>query len=63
MRRDSQVLKEPACRVLAFDEQRSSDYCSEHPEATPIKCAGRESAGLPALSHTEASPIKCDVRE
>ena len=23
------------------------------PEAAPIKCAGRESAGLPALSHTK----------
>ena len=27
------------------------------PEAAPIKCAGRESAGLPALSHTGHTEI------
>ena len=28
-------------------------------EASPIKCAGRESAGLPALSHTRHTKRKC----
>ena len=38
-------------------------------EAAPIKCDGRESAGLPTLSICEsvclpeAAPIKCDGRE
>ena len=34
-------------------------------EAAPIKCAGRESAGLPALSHTEREnvPMEREILE
>ena len=31
----------------------SDPYSEQWHEAAPIKCAGKESAGIPALSHTE----------